>query len=75
MVSIMAARRTSMPCLTISWMAGAYRRRSSGVHAMRVVLPLGSTDNGMGGHDVRDKTAPRQRLSFRQGLRARPGGF
>jgi flagellar basal body-associated protein FliL len=38
---------------------------------MRVVLPLGSTSNGMGGHDVRDETAPRQRLSFRQGLKLR----
>jgi len=33
-VSIVAASRTSIPCRNASWMAGAYLRRSSAVHAI-----------------------------------------
>jgi hypothetical protein len=42
-LSIVAARRPSMPWRTISCTTGAYLRRSSAVHAILVVLWSGST--------------------------------
>jgi hypothetical protein len=66
--SIVAAKRTSIPCRTISCIIGAWLRRSSAVHAIVVVLGSGSTTNGVGGRCVRKKATSDQRLGFRQAL-------
>src|SRR5215203_4498485 len=68
--SIVRTSWTIMPCRSTSWIAGAYLRRSSAVHAIRVIPAQPGRQIGAGRRGASQKGLQISMLAFEQALRA-----
>src|SRR4051794_6898252 len=66
--SIVRTGRTIIPCRDTSWIAGAYLRRSSAVHAIRVVPAQFGRQIGAGRRGANQKSMQISMLAFEQAL-------
>src|SRR3954467_6878797 len=69
--SIVRTSRTIMPCRSTSWIAGAYLRRSSAVHAIRVVPARSGRQIGADRRGASQKGMQISMLAFEQALKLR----
>jgi hypothetical protein len=64
--SIVRTSRTIMPCRSTSWIAGAYLRRSSAVHAIRVIPARSGRQIGADRRGASQKDMQISMLAFEQ---------
>src|ERR671933_825864 len=66
--SIVRTSRTIIPCRSTSWIAGAYLRRSSAVHAIFVISARSGRQIGAGRRGANQKGMQISILAFEQAL-------